>query len=348
MNIKWLKVKGTGAGLFFVFTFITIAAEVGVTNLSESVLTNAISDNPKTSFTLRWENDTVAGTDENYSNGISLSFSRRGHSILGKFWDMFGMEDWEHYYSIELGQIINTPSDTSRQIPDPNDRPYSGLLYLSLSTLVSKNNNFHGLKFVTGVVGPPSLAEETQKWWHSIVGAKQPQGWGYQLHTEPIFNFVYEYRYKYRLFGDQRGLSSEFIPVLGAMAGNVLVQGQVGFQTRIGWHIPDDFGTTLLRGMGNLTIPKYPPEGTKLRKLGFYVFGSAGCNGVVRNLMLEGNTFRDSPHVGKRPFVPVAEGGFSFYVGFIQATASYVVMGREFDTQPRISQYGSLYLNFFF
>jgi hypothetical protein len=137
------------------------------------------------------------------------------------------------------------------------------------------------------------------------------------------------------------------IPVANVMAGNVLCQGQLGLQSRIGWHIPDDFGTTLLRAMGNLTLPKYKEAG-KYSKAGFYIFGGGGFRAVARDLQLEGNSFRDSPGVSIRNFVPSGEIGLSIYFKAIQITASYIVNGREFDYQRHTSDYGALSVTLFF
>jgi len=342
--IKKLIALGLG---FFMAIQVGICATGVATNALELAKKDRDSENPNTAITLRWENDVIAGTDENYSNGISLSLARRGRGLFGKIWDWLGAEDVEYYHSYELGQIINTPANKDLEEPDPLDRPYSGLLYAGLATQIRKGNNFHGLKFVTGVVGPPSLAKETQIWWHRIIGSSLPKGWSHQLHTEPIFNLVYEYRYKYNLFTTENGISSDLIPIGGIMAGNVLDQLQLGLQTRIGWHIPDEFGTTILRGMGNLTLPKYT-EKSRLRKFGFYFFGDVGMRIVARDLQLEGNSFRDSPGVDINHFVPIGEAGVTIYFGAIQITASYVATGKEFDRQLRDSNYGTIALTVLF
>lgn len=351
MNSRMLgfRIKSKINVVVFLFAgcWVTSGIDGVVTNALERESNQAEKENPNTAITLRWENDALAGTDENYSNGISLSLARRGRGLFGRVWDLFGVSDAEYFHSYEVGQIMNTPSDTSLTDPDPRDRPYSGLLFLGVSTQIRKGNDFHGLKFVTGVVGPWSLAKETQIWWHRIVGAKRPMGWHHQLRNEPIFNLVYEYRRKYELFNSDSGFSSDLIPIAGAMAGNVLDQAQIGLQGRIGWHIPDEFGTTLLRGMGNLTLPKYKETG-KLSRTGFYIFGDVGFRAVARDLQLEGNTFRDSPGVKIRNFVPTAEVGMAVYFNIFQITASYVVSGREFDFQPHTSQYGTIALTVFF
>jgi hypothetical protein len=68
-------------------------------------------------LSVRLENDAFAGTDEDYSNGISVSLLLRGRGLLGGFWDLFGKGDREYFQGYEAGQVIVTPADTSRPFP---------------------------------------------------------------------------------------------------------------------------------------------------------------------------------------------------------------------------------------
>ncbi|MCI0537478.1 MAG: lipid A deacylase LpxR family protein [Verrucomicrobiales bacterium] len=189
------------------------------------------------SLSARWENDTFGGSDRFYTDGVSLSLAHTGRSWLDPVADWLRWGKGRRTVGYDFGQIMVTPSDTSLPVPDPNDRPYAGILYVRLSLHVERDNYYNGLKFITGVVGPWSLAEETQKQVHRWVGADLPQGWDYQLHNEPILNLVYEHRRKYRLLGTPRGLAVEALPVGNVMLGNVLAQGQLGGQFRFGYNI---------------------------------------------------------------------------------------------------------------
>lgn len=303
---------------------------------------------PHTAISLRWENDTLAGRDENYSNGISLSLAREGRGLLGGIWEWFGARDGRWVSGVELGQIIVTPSDISRPVPDPTDRPYAGLLYVALSTQYSHDRQFHGLKLISGVVGPASLAEETQTWVHRQIGSGEPQGWDYQLDNEPIFNLVYEHRRRYDLVRTESGWGAQFIPTVGGMLGNVLIQAQAGGQLRVGYHLLDDFGTTLMRGLGNLPCPQAHGGRDSGRRFGAYLFAGGGANLVARNLTLDGNTFRDSPSVDKKPFFVAGEFGASVWLRPVQVTFSYVLWGKEFEGQKNDSQFAAVTATVYF
>ena len=293
------------------------------------------------SLSARWENDAFGGTDRFYTNGISFSLARSGSSWLDPLADRLPWGTGHRTVSYEFGQIMVTPVDTSRPIPDPADRPYAGILYLGLSLHVDGKDSYHGLKFITGVVGPWSLAEETQKEVHRWVDSSQPQGWDYQLRNEPIVNLVYEHRRKYRLLGKSCGLALEMLPAANVMLGNVLTQGQIGGQLRLGYNIPDDFGTTLMRGMVHLPPPRPSTDPRLSQKLGVFIYGGANMNLVLRHITLDGNTWKESPSVEKEWLVPAAEVGMAVATRRFMVTFSHVLWGREFKGQQTNSEFGA-------
>lgn len=300
---------------------------------------------PLRAVSFRWENDAAGRTDENYSNGISLGYVYSGSGLLGRIWDWLGVQDGVRYSGFDLGQIMVTPVDTDLPVPDPEDRPYVGMLYGSASTLLRRGNLLHGLKFVTGVVGPASQADEVQAWFHELIGDKKARGWAYQLHNEPIFNLVYEHRRKYPLLSENSSWSADLIPVGSAMLGNVLIQTQAGLQVRFGYQVPDNFGTTLIRGFGSMPYARPRANGESEPRWGAYVFASGSGVAVARNLSLDGNTFEDSPRVEKTPFFLTGEFGLSLWTRWCEVTASFVWWGEEFKNQARPSRFGALALS---
>jgi hypothetical protein len=330
----------------------TLAAlAVGLSAVGAAVAANpesALSDAPRQwSLSLRWENDTFGGSDRFYTDGVSFSLAHTGRSWLDPVADWLPWGEGRRTVGYEFGQIMVTPSDTTLAVPDPNDRPYAGILYVGLSLHVERDNRYHGIKFITGVVGPWSLAEDTQKQVHRWVGADLPQGWDYQLHNEPIFNLVYEHRRKYRLLGTPHGLALEALPLGNVMLGNVLTQGQLGGQLRFGYNVPDDFGTTLMRGMVHLPPPR-PPADPAAPKWGVYFFGGGNINLVASNITLDGNTWRDSRSVDKEWFVPAAEVGMAASFRRFTAAFTYVFWGREFEGQEDYSEFGAFTVSYRF
>lgn len=300
------------------------------------------------SAALRWENDTFGGTDRFYTDGVSLSLTHTGPSWMDPVADRLPWGEGRRTVGYDLSQIMITPEDTKRVIPDPADRPYAGILALGLTLHVERSNAYHGLKFLTGVVGPWSLAEETQREVHRLIGSGRPKGWSYQLENEPIVNFAYEYRHRFQLAGHPRAWAVEALPVAGGWLGNFLIQGQFGGLLRAGYNIPKDFGPTLVRGLGHLPPPNREHNSGRGSDWGFSVHGGSMANLVVRDITLDGNTFEDSPRVDKNFFVPMAGIGLSVGNRRFQASFTYVFWGKEFEGQRDYSKFGAATLSYYF
>lgn len=299
-----------------------------------------------TSF--RWENDTFGGTDRFYTDGISLAVSHTGPSWMDPVADWLPWGEGRRTVGYDVGQAMFTPSDKDLAVPDPEDRPYAGILAIGLALHVEKEDSYHGLKFVTGVVGPSSLAEETQNAVHDCIGNDRSQGWDYQLEDEPIFNFAYEYRHRFLLSGESEHWSLQAFPLGGAWLGNMLIQGQAGGVIRFGFNMPDDFGPTLVRGLGHMPPPRWDRKSGAKSGWGFSVYGGGVANLVLRDITLDGNTFKDSASVDKEFFVPAAGLGVAVGNRRFQASFSYVFWGREFEGQDDNSEFGSLAFAYLF
>lgn len=296
---------------------------------------------------VRWENDTFGGTDRFYTDGVALGVSHTGPSWMDPVADWLPWGEGRRTVSYDVAQGMFTPDDTKRSDPDPNDRPYAGILAFGLTLHVEHSNSYHGLKFVTGVVGPWSGAKETQDKVHDLIGNDRSQGWDYQLHNEPILNFAYEYRHRFQLTGQRERWSMEALPLAGGWLGNMLTQGEIGGLLRAGYNMPDDFGPSLVRGMGFMPPPRNTGK-TGKSGWGFSVYGGAFGNFVLRDITLDGNTWQDSRSVDKKFFVPAAGVGMSVGNRRIQASFSFVFWGKEFEGQGDYSKFGSLSVGYFF
>ena len=299
---------------------------------------------------IRWENDTVANNDRFYTNGAAVSLAHTGESWANPVIDRLPWGQGRRTVTYSLSQAMFTPEETERATPNPADRPYAGVLTFDLGLHVDRDNRYHGLKLVFGVVGPWAGAGETQREVHRLINTIIPQGWDSQLHNEPIINLAYEHRRKYRVLGRADGWAVEALPVVGFMLGNLLTQGHAGGQVRLGYKIPDDFGATLLRGMSGLPPPRQPLPDTQSTDstLGFYLYGAVRGNLVLHDITLDGNTFKDSPSVDKELFVPAAGVGVGVGNRRFLAAFSYVFAGKEFKGQRSAAEFGTLTFSYFF
>ncbi len=300
---------------------------------------------PLDAVSVYWENDAFAGTDANYTNGISMGLTQKGYGVLGGFWQFFGELRGELFSSYEVSQLLHTPADLERSVPDPGDRPYAGLLYLGLTTHLQSEKSLQSLKLIAGVIGPYSLGEKSQNVAHHAFENKMPRGWGSQLKNEPVVNLMFDYRRKYPLVSTSSGFGVELIPIGGVSLGNLSIQARAETQVRIGYNLPNDFGTTLLRGIAYLPFPQANNMGDKW---GIYTFAGASATAIARDLTLDGNSFEKSPNVDKRPFVPAVEVGASLWTSRFQTTFTYLMSGNNFYGQRVRGDYGSVVVSCFY
>lgn len=133
------------------------------------------------------------GTDRGYSNGTRLDyfFIKNGPArfFLNRIMPKAG-DSSINTYGWGIMQVIITPMNILKRIPDRNDYPYAGALFATHSLFSAnpiKKYNWQ-TQWMLGVMGPPSLAKEAQKFAHRLVGYIQPGGWDYQLKTDPLLN----------------------------------------------------------------------------------------------------------------------------------------------------------------
>lgn len=312
-------------------------------------------------FTVYFENDYFGGTDRNYTNGVKLSWLSADLGGWGRSgWRKSFLQalpfvnrpDTAKNFGFSLGQQIYTPTDRKRTNPDPADRPYAGWTYLELS-FVSKNaHRADIISIQAGMVGPSSLAEDTQRAVHEWINNDVPAGWDYQLRDEPGFNFIYERRYRlfYRTLSDSLGV--DFIPHLGVSLGNVQTFANVGASVRLGLNLPSDFGVQIARGgaIGASPTDDLDPRVAVDRSVSLFVFAGAEGKAVARDIFLDGNTWKDSRSVDdKRRFVADLQVGVGVILGRWQLTGAFVHRTKEFKAQPDpFSRFGSITLSYVF
>jgi lipid A 3-O-deacylase len=258
------------------------------------------------------ENDKYfAGTDRHYTNGLKLAFlgeTRVDESpaLVRRIARLVPTLNTEtaraqrYKVGVSLGQDIFTPVDTQLTTPQPNDRPYAGWLYGALNFQAQSNDPdarlLRVVELAIGVVGPSALGKQTQNGFHRLIDVEAAQGWAHQLHDEPGLLLSWERRYRVgRIALPLLGLQSDLITRGGLTLGNVRTHAAAGFAVRLGWHLPRDFGADLIRPAGGSLFSAH--------RFSAYFTASGEMRAVVRNIFLDGNTWRDSPSVDKRPVV---------------------------------------------
>lgn len=316
--------------------------------------------NPQT-FTLLFENDLFGDTDQQYTNGLKLSWLSPDLKALAGApgvppWLIEVVErlrafersrgiDGDRQYNVGfgLGQMMYTPEDTQAIAQVDDDRPYAGWLYGTL-TFVSKTDYVADtLELQAGVVGPASLAEQAQEFVHDIRDLPAARGWDNQLSNEPGLLLYYERKWRLlrqELFGE---FGYDIISHTGVALGNVMTYAAAGAEARLGFRLPYDFGTALIRPGGDANAPT-TVSGAAGRLRGFGAYGFAGFGGrlVGRDIFLDGNTFEDSHDVDKKWAVGDLVIGASVIFGAGKLSYAQVFRTRQFDGQPGRHNFGSI------
>lgn len=293
--------------------------------------------------------------DRYYTNGIRVTWispplnteNLENNRFLNLI-PFFNRPGFHHLLSFSLGHNIFTPSKLNTPQLLEEDYPYAGFLYLEFGSHRWNESCQESLEIMLGIVGPSSLAEEIQRTIHSWVGSKIPQGWHHQLRDEPALAVIYERKWKLLRIETPAGLGFELLPNFGAGLGNVYTYASSGFQLRLGWYLPRDFGIPLLSPGGDSGVSLYDRQlYTKNRgPIGIHAFILFEGKAVLRNIFLDGNTFTESHRVEKIPFMADLIFGLRLKVSRINFSFAYVVLSKQFKTQPQNHTFLSLNLSF--
>jgi lipid A 3-O-deacylase len=338
-------------------------------------------------LTARLENDLFADTDQNYTSGVA--FTAVSHDIVGQlkpeclpapvrlqaelitllnpgFWADAENPAHSQNVVVKFGQSMFTPQDPTRTDLILNDRPYAGLLYVGVAWNRRKHEPqsdseiLDTRELTLGVIGPLALAQEAQNLVHKVIGADQFQGWANQLGNEPALQMAMDRKFKaYRGTGAiSPGFSSDTIRRLGLQLGNIETSATVGIEGRMGWNIPNDFGTYPIRpGAENR-----PPSASSIHggagdtaslatrpRAGVHVFGTLETKLVLHDFALDGNLFKSSHSVTRIPWVAQAAVGLSAQSPVAGHAVRLAVMrvwrSREFEEQGSSHAYGSVTLS---
>jgi hypothetical protein len=247
-------------------------------------------------------------------------------------------------YSLAIGQSVFTPKETEIDPSDRRDRPYAGWLYGSVALLQETGRTLDHLELQLGLIGPASFGKETQNTWHQFIGIRQARGWGDQLQNEPGLDLSYDKRWRLTLLGDGRN-GIDVIPEAGATVGNIFTYGEAGALLRVGKNLGADYGPVRIRPA--LSGTDYFNADHLDGDFGFYLFAGVQGRAVGRNIFLDGNSFRSSPSVEKKPLVADLQAGLSlFWSTALRVDFSVVRRTPEFHGQSTPDVVGTAALSF--
>jgi hypothetical protein len=296
-------------------------------------------------LSLIFENDLFYDTDRNYTNGVRAAWLSGPEStpdwlLRAARWFPLFPKGGTVRTSYALGQNMYTPENIELENPPGDDRPYAGWLYGSAGVIAETGRRLDQLELSLGVVGPASLAEQTQKRVHEITGSPKPRGWDTQLENEPAFVLTYQRSWRGFVSDTVSGFAFDVTPHAGGALGNVFTYANGGLTLRVGRRLPVDYGPPRIQ-------PSLPGSGffVPQERLGWYLFAGVDGRAVARNIFLDGNTFRDSRSVDKEPLVGDLQFGAALTWRNLRLSYTHVLRTREFETQDDTDDFGALSLS---
>jgi len=191
------------------------------------------------SFTLDNDLFTLTNGDRYYTNGMQIrlesepfdEFSRdTTPSLLLPLLRPFPLatDAFDHRtLAYQFGQVMFTPANIAVSDPQPDDMPYAGMLYVAVDLSARNERYADTVRFMGGIVGPWSQADETQRRAHELVNTDEPQGWDYQLHNELVFSLMYERRKPFSMGQFKRGFNYEWISIQNVELGTINTGAEV-------------------------------------------------------------------------------------------------------------------------
>jgi hypothetical protein len=185
---------------------------------------------------------------------------------------------------------MQTPENIEATELIENDLPYAGLLGWRGTLYAWDNDVADQFSVILGVVGPASLAEDTQKVVHRITGSDKPQGWDNQLHNEVVFQVRAQRSWRFDLT-DSNGFGTDFLTFASGGIGTFSSEVAASAMVRFGSGLEETFpAVSILPGRD--INPLAGAEGDH-----FYMFLGAQAHYIFNDIFVDGNTFRNSHSV---------------------------------------------------
>lgn len=310
-------------------------------------------DSSLRAITLRVDNDLFAGSDRGYTNGVNLGFLSQtvddfqderlpeAYRWLNRGFGWLQPEGYAEYnMSLTLGHGIFTPGDWQEEDLVEDDRPYAGVLVAGIKYGGRSERDMHITSLDIGMVGPSVRARELQHGVHKLLGGESFRGWDNQIRDEPVFRLTTQ-RLRRLDFPQPSGAwQQDLILRAGGGIGNLASSANIGTEWRFGPQLPDNFGSAPLLPVSENIAPSHSREFSPLPRIhGFLAFN---LHAVFHDITLDGNTWKDSHSVERKPLVADLGIGVAASYGSWHFAFAHYVRSREFEEQKRPQQLGSL------
>ncbi|MFW2372688.1 MAG: lipid A deacylase LpxR family protein [Gammaproteobacteria bacterium] len=299
-------------------------------------------------FTLDNDLFILAHSDGYYTNGLHVRLESKPFDEFNKNNSPFFLLPLLPFFPVvtdvfeqrtlayEFGQAMVTPADITISVPQPDDLPYGGLLYAAADLNARNTRYADTIRFMAGVVGPWSQADEVQQQIHRVTGSDEPNGWEYQLENEFVVNMMYERRTSFHTGQFESGFNYQWVRIQMAELGTI----NTGAEVSLALLITEQDMKHSHNLQSSIAHNAYLFS-TDINRGFFAMLGVTGRL-TLRNIFLDGNTFSDSPSVEKELWSGGIFYGIGYATGKWNFSASWVRETKRFETQEGGFNYGSI------
>lgn len=295
------------------------------------------------SFT--FENDIFVGDDDGLTNAFAFQLGRAAfdrftpenlpawlYRLVGDTYINRPDGGGKRGVVYTFGQAMQTPEDIQSSDPLPGELPYAGLVFASASFYAAGPIRSNRLTLVGGMVGPVSLAAESQALIHRITGSEIPNGWDNQIDYEPVF--MVEAGKIFRALSTDPDRSLEFDTILLADIGlgNLRSSASATVLVRIGDNLEISYPLASVlpdRQVSPLAFSKAPS---------WYAFAGVQAAYIANDIMIDGNTFSDSLSVP----LDHTQGRLSLGLGWNLGSWAFTVLFSENQNTRERDPFGSI------
>ncbi len=184
----------------------------------------SIKESKISQFNFYFENDFVYETDKYYTNSVKLEWLAYNKNII---------------YNFGIVQDMYTPAHHEINFVEYGDHPYTGRVEGNFGVSVIGEGSMVSLDIGIGYTGEYTYAKEVMDALHSLLPSNPIfGGWEYQTPTRILGRISISQKNRYILSDGY----SDFISNIGASFSNFQSNIYAGYQWRVGWNLPNDFG----------------------------------------------------------------------------------------------------------
>jgi len=207
-------------------------------------------------ISLSIDNDSITGTDREYSSGVYLKFNSSSEVDVNKLEPLpikyiasiLPLYDkTKKIWGVTLGQKMWTPTDIEIEEEVIRERPYSGLLFAEVHLNEYSSSTANKYHVMLGEVGPRSYAEPSQKLVHKLINSPTPQGWDQQIESKVVFTVGYEGQREIIREEDWLNHDIDMAAIGRVNISNFQSEVAVGTSLRWGTQLSDSFGAVSLQ-----------------------------------------------------------------------------------------------------